>query len=35
MGVAVALVAGEIDENPTRSLRLAAFGADTGWGAAY
>lgn len=34
-GVAVVLVAGEMDENPTRSVRLAALGADTGWGAAY
>jgi len=30
MGVAVVLLAGEIELNPTRSLKFAAFGADTG-----
>jgi hypothetical protein len=33
-GVAVLLVAGEIELKPTRSLRFAAFGADTGCGEA-
>jgi hypothetical protein len=35
MGVAVVLVAGEIDEKPTKSFKLEAFGAETGCGAAY
>ncbi len=30
----MALDAGEMDENPTKSERLAAFGAETGVGAA-
>ena len=34
-GVALELGAGEMDENPTISDKLAAFGAETGWGAAY